>query len=129
MNSASDKHNQKVGLLGEKIAADFLKEKGYDILERNCRYRLGEIDIIAQKNKITVFVEVKTIISNSDFLPEYHFSRGKINNLLRACYLYLKERKMSLEEPWQVDLIAVELDSFLRKKEIRHWANVVEDSW
>lgn len=48
------------GQSGEKKAAKYLQKKGYSILERNFRSRFGEIDIIAEKDGVTVFVEVKT---------------------------------------------------------------------
>ncbi|MBQ0740568.1 YraN family protein, partial [Aquimarina celericrescens] len=49
-----------LGKKGEKLAIDFLVDKGYDILEKNYRYLKSEIDIIAQKDAIVVAVEVKT---------------------------------------------------------------------
>ena len=50
----------EVGSFGEKIAAFYLEKKGYMIRYRNFRIRGGEIDIIAEKNNILAFVEVKT---------------------------------------------------------------------
>lgn len=50
----------ELGRFGEKAAADFLKKKGYRILERNYRAGKNEIDIIASNKKDIVFVEVKT---------------------------------------------------------------------
>ncbi|MCB1214777.1 MAG: YraN family protein [Deltaproteobacteria bacterium] len=48
------------GLLGEALAASYLKKQGYKILKKRFRYRLGEIDLIAQKKDQLAFVEVKT---------------------------------------------------------------------
>lgn len=53
------KHND-LGKLGEAIAADFLRKKGYTICEQNYRYLKGEIDIIAQKDEVLAIVEVKS---------------------------------------------------------------------
>lgn len=53
-------HNQKYGKLGEKKVCRFLKRNGYKIVNRNYRTKNGEIDIIACKNHIIAFVEVKT---------------------------------------------------------------------
>lgn len=55
---------KKVGDYGEKVAEDYLIEKGYQILSRNYRTNSGEIDIIAQQRDYLVFVEVKTRKNN-----------------------------------------------------------------
>ena len=52
---------RKIGNEGENIACEFLVQNGYEIIARNWRTRTGEIDIIAQKCDIIVFVEVKAI--------------------------------------------------------------------
>ncbi|MGI6744575.1 MAG: YraN family protein [Acutalibacteraceae bacterium] len=49
-----------LGAMGEQIAARSLREKGYEIIAANYRTRIGEIDIIATKDKYICFVEVKT---------------------------------------------------------------------
>ena len=50
---------RKIGAVGEKIAAEHLRRKGYRIIERNFSCRYGEIDLIARDGEDTVFVEVK----------------------------------------------------------------------
>ena len=58
---------KEIGSLGEKIAQEYLKNKGYQILDRNYSFRIpaspqkGEIDIIAKKEDIISFIEVKTL--------------------------------------------------------------------
>lgn len=52
--------NKKTGNLGEDIAVQLLKDRGYAIIQRNFRCRLGEIDIVARDGRTVVFVEVKT---------------------------------------------------------------------
>ncbi|MDZ7319254.1 MAG: YraN family protein, partial [candidate division KSB1 bacterium] len=52
------KDEPSVGKLGENLAAKFLEEKGYHILERNYRYGHGELDIIAEKDGMLIFIEV-----------------------------------------------------------------------
>ncbi len=51
---------KELGEFGEKVAAFYLEKKGYKILKRNFRIKGGEIDIIAEKDGIITFVEVKT---------------------------------------------------------------------
>ena len=53
-------NKKAVGDIGEEIAVNYLKEKGYKILERNAKYTGVEIDIIAKDKKALVFCEVKT---------------------------------------------------------------------
>jgi len=50
---------RRLGARGEQAAAEFLERLGYEILERNWRSRLGEIDLVARDDDIMVFVEVK----------------------------------------------------------------------
>ena len=54
------KHNKLLGRYGEILAALLLKIKGYRILDRNYRNRFGELDLVAKRGKVLVFVEVKT---------------------------------------------------------------------
>ena len=54
------KNTKKPGKTGEDAAAAFLEEKGYQIVERNYRYRRGEVDIIALDGENLVFIEVKS---------------------------------------------------------------------
>ena len=55
--------NQWLGRYGEDRACEYLKQLGYQLIERNFRCRDGELDIIAQDGKTVVFVEVKTRLS------------------------------------------------------------------
>ena len=52
--------NTGSGRFGEQLTAEYLEEKGYEIVERNFKCRFGEIDIIAQNDRYLAFVEVKT---------------------------------------------------------------------
>jgi len=55
----SDDKRQTLGQLGETLACDELRRRGYAILERRYRTRYGEIDIVARHGDVLVFVEVK----------------------------------------------------------------------
>ena len=59
------KHKKKIGALGENMACRFLVEHGFRILDRNYNKKWGEIDIVAEKDKIFRFIEVKTVVSSS----------------------------------------------------------------
>ncbi|MBS3902785.1 MAG: YraN family protein [Anaplasmataceae bacterium] len=78
-----DKNKEK-GDIGEEIASNFLKNKGYNILARNIATKYGEIDIIAEYCEVLIFVEVKSLFSESDYDPEDNFNFKKRKNFKRT---------------------------------------------
>ena len=79
------------GRLGEDLAAEYLREHGYELLERNVRYSVGEIDIVAKKDDETQFVEVKTRRSASFGDAVEHVTPAKQKRVKRAARIYLSE--------------------------------------
>lgn len=77
-----------LGVQGEEVAANYLKNKGYLVVERNFRCRMGEIDIIASINKTLVFVEVKTRRSLSYGLPCESITKNKQVHIKRVAKFY-----------------------------------------
>ncbi|MES2851159.1 MAG: YraN family protein [Bacteroidota bacterium] len=79
------------GKTGELLAATFFSEHGYAVLEKNWRHSRWEVDIIASKNNVLHFVEVKTRRTKNYGLPEEKVGNKKIQNLINAAeeYLYL----------------------------------------
>lgn len=122
---------KKLGNLGEEIAVKYLKKQGFKVLDRNFRYKgYGEIDIIAQKNENLHFIEIKTreIISNSPYIPEDNITYFKQKQLIKLAKIYLASQKLTnLDIPWQIDVIAIEMNSFANKPEIRHIEQAIED--
>ena len=98
--------NQSLGSAGEKAAVAFLKEKGYRILERNFKCRLGEVDIIARDNETYCFVEVKTRSSEDFGLPQEAVSRKKQAQISKAALHYLKTKKL-FEKSARFDVVSV----------------------
>ncbi|MEJ8758431.1 YraN family protein [Pontibacter sp. H259] len=86
------------GQLGENMAQLYLQERGYSILERNYRYKRAEIDIIAQKEKLLIFVEVKTRTSDTFGFPEAAVDTRKEKLLLDAAEEFI------LAANWQHDI-------------------------
>ena len=82
----------ETGKLGEDKAVAHLEEKGYEILTRNYRHRHAEIDIIARKNKILTFVEVKTRTNVSYGMPEEFVDATKRRLIMKAAEHYIFER-------------------------------------
>ncbi len=81
-------HNT-VGLDGENLAVDWLKQNGYEIMHRNWRHSYYEIDIIASKNKMLHFIEVKCRNASPFGYPEDSVTKKKFNHLKRAADEFL----------------------------------------
>ena len=99
------KHNQRIGKWGEDIAAEYLTQHNYAIINRNVRTPYGEIDIIARQGDITIFIEVKTRTSNKMGLPEESITARKREHMLAAADHYTMENEI---DHWQIDVIAIE---------------------
>lgn len=93
------------GVWGEELAAAFLRDKGYVILERDWHSSHRDIDIIACQNDCTVFVEVKTRRSRDYGEPEVAVNYKKQKNLIRAINHYLNYRRITT--PWRFDVITI----------------------
>ena len=101
---------KETGDRGEKAARDFLKKRGYKIVETNFRCREGEIDIVARERDCLVFVEVRTKSSTGFGSPEESVTRTKAAHLRAAAERYLQTHPDSLES-WRIDFVAVEMDA------------------
>ena len=124
-------NSKQLGELGEKIAEKFLKKRGYKILDKNYISRFisgpqrGEIDIIAKKGDVIVFVEVKALEDKGFFVaPELKVDFFKQRKIEKMAESWLMEKKISFETPWQIDIIAVRINSESRKAKINHFKNV-----
>ncbi len=118
------KENKKsFGSEGEEIAAKYLSEKGFEIIERNYFVGHGEIDIIAiePKEKYLVFVEVKTRFSLEFGDPAYAINKKKISQLKKVAELYLAEKNI-YEQNCRFDVITILLDD-PGKPKIEHYEN------
>lgn len=130
--------SQKTGRLGEDVAVRFLERKGYQILDRNfqrkvCRFLKSEIDIVAKKEEVVVFVEVKTLRKNDfqedgGFFPEEKVNFRKKQKIIRTAQEWLLKKRIPLESKWQIDVIAVEIGRQTRKVRIHHFENAVSQN-
>ncbi len=112
--------NQSVGRWGEQAAADFLCEHGYDVTGRNVRTPYGEIDLVVQKDGVTVFVEVKTRTSKSLGPPELAVTPRKQAHMLSCADYYAQQNEI---DHWQIDVVAVQkVDDNI---EIMHFENAL----
>jgi len=83
--------NKELGLEGEQIAANYLQKKGWGILEMNYRYSRSEIDLIASKSDMIIFVEVKTRTNTNFGLPEHFVDEKKAKNIMMGAEHYIHE--------------------------------------
>ncbi len=100
---------QKLGRWGETVAKARLERLGYSIAEVNYRTREGEIDIVAERGGVIVFVEVRTRSGSSMGLPEESVTPSKRSHIIAAAQAYLQAHDMQ-DRQWRVDLAAVQLD-------------------
>jgi putative endonuclease len=115
-------HNKEIGAFGEELAAHYLELHGFDIVERNCRTLVGEIDILAREGEELVFCEVKTR-ENLDFgPPECAVTAHKLRQMRRVARCYLAERRIE-EQVCRFDVVAVLLTK--GQPEITHFKNVL----
>ena len=96
-----------LGRWGEDRAAEYLQGLGYSILARNVRTAHGEIDLVAAREGLLLFVEVKTRRSHAFSYPEDSVTFRKQTFLLSAAQEYLEKHPDS-PESWQFDVIAIE---------------------
>lgn len=89
-------HNE-TGKKGEVAAANFLRSKGFEVLATNYRFHKAEIDIIASKDNLLVFVEVKTRSTNWFGFPEQSVDKKKQQLISLAATNYIEENKITTE--------------------------------
>ncbi len=131
----------KTGQIGEDIVVKHLVKQKFKILERNYRKKWGEIDIVAEKNEIIHFIEVKTVSYETlpdqtekyynQYQPEENVHFFKRKRLGRAIQTYLAEKTVSYETfgneelEFQIDIAAVFLNKSTNENEIRITENII----
>jgi putative endonuclease len=113
------------GMLGEKLAADFLTRQGYAIIETNFRCKEGEVDIIAKEGEFLVFVEVRAKHNSNFGTPEESITPRKKEHLRNVAAHYL-ETHDNLPAEWRIDFVAVELNDKESPTRIEVIKNAVE---
>ena len=126
-SNEDSKHKKKIGALGENTACRFLVKRNFKILDRNYNKKWGEIDIVAEKDKILRFIEVKTVVSyeTCKYRPEENVHYQKLKRLSRVIQTYLLDKKVPYETEWQIDVLAVFLDLGNKKAKFRWTENII----
>jgi putative endonuclease len=118
-----------LGQDGEKVAANFLQNNGYQILALNYQNssgrRLGEIDIIAKQKNELVFVEVKTrnFLKYRLTLPEENITPEKLRKINKIAQEYLRQNNLRACA-YRFDAISVWLDYQTRRAKIKHLSHI-----
>lgn len=109
------KHNE-LGIEGERIATEYLRQVGYKVIETNWRFNKKEIDIIAQKRGQVIMVEVKSRSTGKYGKPEEAVTPSKQKFLIEAADAYMQA--LSYEASIRFDVIAIVLNE--KQAEIKH---------
>ncbi len=107
-------NTKKIGDKGEDFAINILESKGYEILERNYRFKRAEIDIIALQHNSLIFVEVKSLHSFQHGYPEERVNQAKIDKLIEAAENYIYA--INWQKDIRFDILSIKLnepDQFL----------------
>ncbi len=117
-NQLQIKRTSSLGKKGEDLAAQYLENKGYKIIDRNVYFRVSEIDIIAQIGQVLVFVEVKARFGTA--LPAEAVTKIKLKKLHLALRQYLLNHPA---KEYRLDVVAI---NFLAEgaTKIEHYENV-----
>lgn len=100
-------NKREVGALYEQQAAAFLQGQGYEIVERNYRCRIGEIDIIAKDGSYLVFVEVKYRTRSACGNPQEAVNYRKQRVISKVASYYCLNHHYSPEQPCRFDVVAI----------------------
>ena len=113
------------GSWAENSVAQYLEQRGYTLLDKNYRKKWGEIDIIAEKGEILIFVEVKANKKEvAGFEPERRVNPDKLRRMNRAIQTYLVSKKYSSDQERQIDVISLTLDRDRGVAKIKHFKNI-----
>jgi putative endonuclease len=120
---------QVLGRRGEDLAAAYLTRRGFRVVERNCRSRLGEIDLVARAGPTLVFIEVKTRAGPTAEPPQVAVDGRKQARLARLALAYLGRRRLGAVS-CRFDVVAVTCDPRGGTPEVVHFPGAFQaDAW
>ena len=118
---------QAVGQRGEAYAAQFLTARGYTIRARNWRCAVGELDLVAERDGVLVFVEVRTRHGDRLGTPEESITPAKRAKLIAAAQTYLDEHDAA-DRDWRIDVVAIEIGARGEVKRCEVIENAIEET-
>lgn len=125
-----------IGGYGEEIAANYLKRKGFQVIQQNYLKKWGEIDIVARETNKIRFIEVKTVsygtkadlkaaISRGTYRPEENVHYKKLSRLNRAIESWIMENNYAGE--WEIDVIAIRCVPHEKYATVKYLPNIILD--
>lgn len=123
--------SQRTGEIGEHLACRYLKNKGFEVVERNYTRKWGEIDVVAKSGKTVHFIEVKSKVGKFSeeadrldlYRPEDNMHAWKLKRLTRTIQTYLAEHDEIGD--WQFDLMLVWLSSDLKEAKVKYIEDII----
>ena len=114
-----------IGRLGEEISCQYLSDKGYKIIDTNVTYKFGEIDIVALKDSVYHFIEVKAADENSYMAITLSERLGiaKLQRIKKAISAYISSHNLYKYE-LQIDLLMVKLDQKKKTSRIKYLTGI-----
>jgi len=100
-------NNRAVGTSFEQKAAKYLTQCGYQLIEKNFRCKIGEIDLIAKDEGYLCFVEVKYRSGTSKGFPAEAINYTKIRRITRTAEFYLLKHKLPMNTPCRFDAVVI----------------------
>ncbi|MBI2033444.1 MAG: YraN family protein [Candidatus Levybacteria bacterium] len=116
-------YNIRLGKIGEDLATQHILRNGFSIIEKNFRWRGGEIDLIAQKNGKLHFIEIKTRVGFSRGMPYEAVTPRKLAHLKRSIELYLKKNNLA-EMVLSLDIISIILNNKRQVERFDFYENI-----
>ena len=128
----STKSRKEVGILGERVAAEYLRRHGFRVIARNIARKTGELDLVAEKEGTLHMVEVKAILTDEfpsenyggdAYDPSLNLHEAKIRKVARTGEWYVLEK--GWEGEWQVDGCLVWLRRKDGKARVRYLPQII----
>ena len=121
---------REIGNIGEEIACKWLTQRDFLVVQRNYNKKWGEIDIIAIKQGVIQFFEVKSITVKSregdrDRSPAENVHEPKVRRLKRVIQTYLLEKKYGLDAEFKFHVILVYMNSLTRRARVEFLENII----
>jgi len=116
----------RLGQRGEDLAVHELARRGFEIVDRNWRCQIGEVDVVARHSETWTLFEVRTRRGRTHGTPEESVTPAKLERMADVARAYLSEHDVNVQEvDWRIGLVAVEMDRTGRLLRI----DVYEDLW
>lgn len=122
------RRRRRLGEWGETVAARYLARRGYEILARRWRCAAGEIDIVARREGMLIFVEVRTRSGSDPGMAAESVSGAKRTRLMALASAFVEAHHLPVETPWRIDVVAIAAGSGGQAASIEHIPYAVEET-